>query len=62
VVAAGDRSFSLEDWVNMLRAGYRRKRREILRRCAPQDDGEKLGGPSDRGEQFTNRAEEFIES
>jgi len=51
VVAAGDRTFSLADQVDMLRAEYRNERREILRRCAPQDDGEKRAEPSDRGDQ-----------
>lgn len=39
MVAAGDGTISLADYADTPTAGYRRKRREILRRYAPQDDG-----------------------
>jgi hypothetical protein len=56
VVAVGDGTIGLADYAEMMRAGYRSKRREILRRYAPQDDGEKLAAPRNHGDQVTNRA------
>jgi hypothetical protein len=56
VVAAGDGTISLADYADTPTAGYRRKRREILRRYAPQDDGEKLAAPRNHGDHVTNRA------
>jgi hypothetical protein len=56
VVAAGDGSISLANFAEMLKAGYRSERREILLRCAPQDDDDKPSAPRNYGEHVTNRA------
>jgi hypothetical protein len=56
VVAAGDGIISHSDFAEMMRAGYRSERTEILRRCAPPYDGEKLSAPRNDGDHLTNRA------
>jgi len=56
VVAAGDGMINHSDFAEMMRAGYRSKRKKILRRCAPPYDGEKLSAPRQHGDQVTNRA------